>query len=115
MFRTVLRAVKLLMSLASVLVLLTTRTPTGGPSLLERIPTLMDALEARVAAKAAGPTATVRDPVMPPGEWPPEPTSPQTAMPPLPSEDPSSTASLTRSLPRLPSGNDRIKVNRGLP
>lgn len=111
MVRAVFRATKVLLSLFSTMLLLAAPSPTGGPSLLERVPLLMEALGARVAAQDSGP------PIMPPGpsgtsaadaaplpdHWTPPPEEVAPAEPPGPKPS------------RLPPGTDRIRVNRGLP
>ena len=111
MIRIVLRAAGLLASLASFMALLTARGPSGEPSILERIPALMDALDARVAAKdrpALAPTLPQPDPrpadMLPSGE--------EFALPPevMPYPDWE-----TLRPPRLPTGTPTVRVNRGLP
>jgi hypothetical protein len=114
-FRTVLRAVKLLVSLFSTMVLLIAPTPTGGPSLLERIPILMDALEARAAARATGSPTSLPGPAAAMNE--PRrigvfPTSDEAV--PVP-EGASRSGEPTPPRPVLPTGSDRVRVNRGLP
>ena len=121
MFRTVLRTLGLLASLGSFATLMTTRGPSGEPSVIERVPALMDALKARVAARESGAsetgtgaesapwvTADQAPPVVPGAS-----TDPLVAVAPAPlDEDVQSPDGLAQ---RLPSGSGRVKVNRGLP
>lgn len=122
MFRTVLRAIGLLFSLISFATLLTARSLDGGPSLLERIPALMDALQARVAAREAGPPTTLAQPRAPVDPGPQlrtraAPSEVRAGAPatggPAPSPDPA----LPAADPAwgLPTGSGAVKVNRGLP
>jgi len=124
-FRTVLRAVGLLFSLISFATLMTARSPDGGPSPLERVPALMDALQARVAAREAGLPAT---PVVLDAPAEPRPRLPTLSAPSRPPEGmagapltgepaPSHDPALPAADPTwgLPGGSGAVKVNRGLP
>ena len=106
MIRTILRVVGLLMSLVSFMTVVTARGPSGQPSALERIPILMDALEARLDAGDAEPTASrgsaaplAAAATSPAAPWPPAEDGPTQGGP----------------APELPRGSDRIRVNHGLP
>ena len=113
--RTVLRAAGLFASLASFMALLTTRGPSGEPSALERIPILMDALEARVAAKGRPPVALTSPLPGPPADPRPVAMSPKGEEYARPYEmtPPSEMEGLAPT--RLPTGTRTVRVNRGLP
>ena len=113
--RTVLSAAGLFASLASFMALLTTRGPSGEPSALERLPVLMDALEARVAAKdrpPVAPTTPVTGPLPDPRPVAMSPTGEDYARP---YETTSSSEMEGLAPTRLPTGTRTVRVNRGLP
>jgi hypothetical protein len=120
MFRTMLRVLGGLMFLVSFATLMTARGPQGEPSPLERIPALMQALEARVAARhSVLPPGSSVDSDMRPHDRPaPSMTSDRlsvarTDVGPLPPDE--DAASLGPPAPRLPSRAGSVTVHRGLP
>ncbi|WP_037283402.1 hypothetical protein [Rubellimicrobium mesophilum] len=106
MIRTILRAIGLLMSLVSFMTVMTARGPSGQPSALERIPILMDALEARLDARDARPPAS-RGSAAPPAVTATSAVEPSPAMEDGPAQG--------WPAPDLPRGSDSIRVNHGLP
>jgi hypothetical protein len=109
--RILLSTLKLLLSLASLGVLLTTRGSMGEPSALERIPALMDALEARLAEERTGPAVARPGRLMAP-----DPSGPARAIPATTEAgDPAMAQAPGRASPGRLAGQDRVKVNRGLP
>lgn len=117
MFRTMLRVLGGVLSLVSFATLMTTRGPQGEPSVLERIPAIMEALGARVAAREATTQTPVATAELPSQTAFPEPdgriAGPSSTDEPLPPPDPALLADGPTW--RLPSDASGVKVNRGLP
>lgn len=120
MIRTLRRTLGLLLSAASLMALATAQGPSGQPSALERIPVLMDALQARLAAREAGaasamPAATGPSAAPPSGRAVPF-VAPRDATAQVEDGYASPDAGAAAGAPaRLPRGTERVKVNRGLP
>jgi hypothetical protein len=116
---TMLRVIGGLLSLASLTVMLSARGPDGEPSVLERIPSVMDALKAQVAARETG-TVTRSAPVLlrpSPHAAPSQAPDPAARVPDAggpPRVDAPGPSSVPPSW-RLPTGAPAVRVNRGLP
>jgi hypothetical protein len=105
------------LSLVGFATLMTTRGPQGEPSVLERIPAIMDALGARVAARKAGASSPGAIAELPSQAALPEPYASIPGSPLIDEPSPPAVPAVRADGPtwRLPSDAGEVKVNRGLP